>query len=109
MLFDLENIQSVLRKFATDRDWDRFHTPKNLSTALMVEAAELAEIFQWDTGPESAKPTVVDRDRAADEIADVLIYLVRIADVLEIALYPAVLRKIEKNAEKHPVYQERLL
>jgi NTP pyrophosphatase (non-canonical NTP hydrolase) len=75
----------------------------------MVEAAELAEIFQWDSGDESKKPSPVDRDRAVDEIADVLIYLIRIADVLDIALYPAVLRKLEKNEQKYPVYQERLL
>jgi dCTP diphosphatase len=109
MQFDLESIQVALRKFATDRDWNRFHTPKNLSTAIMVEAAELAEIFQWDSGAESSNPGSIDRDRATDEIADVLIYLIRIADVLDIELYPAVLRKLEKNEQKHPVYQERLL
>ncbi len=107
-LFDLEAVQNELRKFAKDRDWERFHTPKNLSTAIMVEAAELAEIFQWDESRESTKPTELDRGRVTDEIADVLIYLIRIADVMDIALYPAVLQKIEKNREKHPTYQTSL-
>lgn len=107
-MFDLEEVQGQLRKFARDRDWDRFHTPKNLSTAIMVEAAELAEIFQWDESRESMAPTESDRDRAIDEIADVMIYLIRIADVMDIALYSAVLQKIQKNEGKYPAYQTSL-
>lgn len=101
-------LQEALRNFAKERGWGRFHTPKNLSTALVVEAAELAEIFQWDTGPESTKPPASDMEHIADEIADVVIYVARIADVLGVDIATAVAAKMAKNADKYPVYQERL-
>jgi dCTP diphosphatase len=107
-MFDWKGLQKKLRAFAKERDWERFHTPKNLSTALMVEAGELAEVFQWDSGSESFSPTDADRERIADEVADVIIYAARLTDVLDIDIEHAVSVKIEKNREKYPVYQERL-
>ena len=102
---DTARIQNLLAKFAADRDWDRFHSPKNLSTALVCEAAELAEIFQWMTLEESA--AAMDDPELAkairDEVADVQIYLLRLADKLSIDLQEAMLEKIERNAERYPV------
>ena len=79
---DLTKLQTTLRHFAAERDWQPFHTPKNLSMALVVEAAEPAEIFQWMTPEQSvqAHDDAVVRERVADEVADVLQYLVQIAD-----------------------------
>lgn len=101
---DIDALQQRLRRFAAERDWQPFHTPKNLSTALIVEAAELAEIFQWMTAEQSlcAASDPVLRERIADETADVLLYLLQIADRTGIDLPQAVERKLEKNARKHP-------
>lgn len=101
---DLKALQLTLRQFAHARDWKPFHTPKNLAMALVVEAAELAEIFQWLTPEQSeaAHNDVVLRERIADEVADVLLYLVQIADHTAVDLKRAVDRKLVKNAKKHP-------
>ena len=101
---DIDALQATLRTFAAERDWQPFHTPKNLSTALIVEAAELAEIFQWMT-PEQSKDAhndAVVREQIADEVADVLQYLLQIADHAQVDLKRAVGRKLVKNARKHP-------
>ncbi len=101
---DIQGLQKRLRAFAAERDWQPFHTPKNLAMALMVEAAELAEIFQWLT-PDRSQAARSDRalqDRVADELADVLLYLVQIADHTGVDLNSAVERKLVKNAKKHP-------
>ena len=101
---DIEALQTTLRTFAAERDWQPFHTPKNLSTALIVEAAELAEIFQWMT-PEQSLAAYTDaalREQIADEVADVLLYLLQIADHTRVDLKRAVGRKLVKNAKKHP-------
>jgi len=93
-----------LRAFARARAWEQFHTPKNLATALVVEAGELAEIFQWAT-PEESDPTAWSpetRARAEDEVADVAIYLLRFADVAGIDLGDAVMAKIERNEARFP-------
>lgn len=102
---DLQALQQTLREFAAARQWQPFHTPKNLSTALMVECAELAEIFQWMTAEESrlACRDPVTRERVADELADVLLYLVQVADQCAIDLPLAAANKLRKNAIKHPV------
>ncbi|MFK8138703.1 MAG: nucleotide pyrophosphohydrolase [Bdellovibrionales bacterium] len=93
-----------LRDFAALRDWDQFHTPKNLAAALSVEASELLEIFQWLTTEESfLKSDTINRSRAKEELADVYIYLLRISDRLDIDLEDAFWSKVEKNAEKYPV------
>ncbi len=97
-------LQDQLLHFAAERDWEPFHTPKNLAMALMVEAAELAEIFQWLTAEESvhAGDDVALRERIGDELADVLLYAAQMADRTGIDLDDAVARKLRKNALKHP-------
>lgn len=100
---DLITLRDELRTFAADRDWDQFHTPKNLATALNVEAAELLEHFQWLKDDESRNLPDPVRQAVAEEIADVLLYLVRIADKLDVDLVEAARRKIELNAKKYPV------
>ncbi len=103
-LMDLHALQRTLRQFAAERGWDELNTPKNLSTALVVEAAELAEIFQW-MSPEASWRTHEDpalHEAVGDEVADVLIYLVQLADRCQVDLAGAVGRKLEKNARKYP-------
>lgn len=104
---DLEELKERLRAFVTERDWDRFHSPKNLSMALAVEAAELVELFQWLTEDESGALDATRRLRAAEELADVLVYLVRIADRLDIDLLQAAGEKLEQNALKYPAERVR--
>ena len=104
---DLEELKERLRAFVAVRDWDRFHSPKNLAMALAVEAAELVELFQWLTEEESAAPDADRRRRAAEELADVLVYLVRIADRLDIDLLQAAGEKLEQNALKYPAERVR--
>lgn len=101
---NLSELQAELRHFAAERDWQPFHTPKNLSTALMVEAAELAEIFQWMTPDESrlAHRDAGTRERIGAEVADVLLYLLQVADHSEIDLAQAVRSKLARNALKYP-------
>jgi NTP pyrophosphatase (non-canonical NTP hydrolase) len=101
---DLNSLQMTLRRFAAERAWGAFHTPKNLAMALVVEAAELAEIFQWLTPEQSAlaRGDAVLQERVADELADVLLYLVQIADHTAVDLERAVERKLLKNARKYP-------
>ncbi len=99
---DLAALKAALRTFAKDRDWDQFHTPKNLATALIVEAAELLEHFQWmDRGDRESLPAR-QREQVALEMADVLLYLIRLADKLEVDLIDAARRKLELNALKYP-------
>jgi len=99
---DLSTLRDALRAFCAERDWHRFHTPKNLVMALSVEAAELVEHFQWSTPEESLNLPAAKRDEVADEIADVLIYLTELADVLGIDPIAAARAKIVKNAAKYP-------
>ena len=101
---DIAALQRELRAFAAARDWQPFHTPKNLAMALMVEAAELLELFQWKTLAESRALTrnAQDKERVADEIADVLLYLLQLADHTDVDIEEAVERKLRKNAVKHP-------
>ena len=104
---DLESLRNQLRTFAADRDWDQFHSPKNLAAALTVEAAELLEHFQWLTEAQSQQlpPEALAAVRA--EVADVLLYLIRISDKLGIDLIAAANAKIVLNAEKYPVEKAR--
>jgi len=101
---DVKALQTRLRDFAAARDWQPYHSPKNLAMALMVEAAELMELFQWQTITESRGFTrnASDKERVADEIADVLLYLLQLADHTDVDVEQAVERKLRKNAEKHP-------
>ena len=102
---DLLLLRDKLRAFAEARDWDQFHSPKNLSMALMVEAAELMEHFQWLSEAQSGNPE--NKDAVAEELADILLYLVRLADKLDVDLLEAALHKLEKNAAKYPAEQVR--
>lgn len=99
----IERLQEEVRKFADARNWEEFHTPKNLAMALAVEAAELMEHFQWLTPRQSAALPVRERRAVAREIADVLIYLVRLCDVLGIDALAAAYAKLPVNARKYPV------
>ena len=103
----LESLRDRLREFAGERDWDQYHTPKNLSMALIGEAAELIEHFQWVAGDTSHLLTDKARRSVEEELADILIYLVRISDKLDIDLYEAVERKIVINAKKYPADKVR--
>ena len=101
---DIKALQARLRAFAVERDWPPFHSPKNLAMALMVEAAELLELFQWLTTAQSHTFTKdpQDKERVGDEMADVLMYLLQLADYTGVDLAEAVEHKLRKNAIKHP-------
>jgi NTP pyrophosphatase (non-canonical NTP hydrolase) len=100
---DLLMLRDKLRVFAEARDWNQFHSPKNLSMALMVEAAELMEHFQWLTEAQSNEITPDVKRAVGEELADILLYLLRLSDRLDIDLLDAALLKLEKNAVKYPV------
>ena len=104
---DLESLRAQLRDFAAARDWDQFHSPKNLAMALAVEAAELLETFQWLTEEQSRNPSPEALAAADEEIADVLLYLIRLSDKLGIDPVAAANRKILRNAEKYPAEKAR--
>lgn len=95
------------RRFAEAREWQPFHTPKNLAMALSVEAAELVECFQWLTPEQSARLDAGARRAVEHEMADVMLYLLRLADVLDIDLPDAARRKMVINARKYPVASSR--
>ncbi|MDI6749007.1 MAG: nucleotide pyrophosphohydrolase [Rhodocyclaceae bacterium] len=101
-IHDLETLKLALRDFAAARDWRQYHTPKNLAMAMIVEAAELVEHFQWATPEESLAPPPEKLAAIRDEVADTLIYLVELADCLGIDLIAAARDKIAKNALKYP-------
>ena len=105
---NLSELQADLRHFAAERDWQPFHTPKNLSTALMVESAELAEIFQWMTPEQSgmAHQDAGMKQSISDEVADVLLYLLQVADRCEINIEQAVRDKLARNGLKYPVKRQ---
>lgn len=100
-------LRDELRRFATDRDWDQFHSPKNLASALSVEAAELLEPFQWLTEEQSRQLTAEQSAAVREEMADVLLYLIRLADKLQVDLAEAAREKIVRNSAKYPVEKAR--
>jgi NTP pyrophosphatase (non-canonical NTP hydrolase) len=102
-LMDIDALQKQLANFATERDWEQFHSPKNLAMALAAEAGELLEVFQWLSEEQSGQLSGKERTAAEHEIADVFIYLLRLADGLKIDLNAAVVAKMQLNAEKYPV------
>jgi NTP pyrophosphatase (non-canonical NTP hydrolase) len=103
----LRELRDQLRDFAAARDWQPFHTPKNLAMALAGEAGEVIEHFQWLTAEQSAALDPAQREAVALELADVLLYLVRLADVLGVDLAAAAQRKLAINAERYPVDKAR--
>lgn len=103
----LLGLRDALRRFAAERDWDQFHSPKNLAAALSVEAAELLEHFQWLSEEASASLSTEARNRVAEEMADVLLYLVRLADKLDVDLVAAAVAKMALNARKYPIEKSR--
>jgi dCTP diphosphatase len=103
----LRELQQQLRRFAAERDWDQFHSPKNLSMALAVEAAELIEQFQWLTEEQSARLDAARLENVRMELADVFIYLLRLADKLDVDLLRAAADKMALNARKYPADQVR--
>lgn len=103
----LTSLRYALRRFAAERDWDQFHCPKNLAMALSVEAAELLEHFQWLPDAESAVLPAGTRAKVREELADVLLYLIRLADKLDVDLAAAAIDKVAVNATKYPIDKAR--
>ena len=98
----LTTLRDALRRFAVERDWNQYHSPKNLAISVSLEAAELLEHFQW-----SGEAAPGAKQEIAHEMADVLLYLVRLADRLDIDLLEAAARKMELNAIKYPIPKEK--
>ena len=107
MTHGLTQLRDALRDFAAARDWDQFHSPKNLASALAVEAAELLERFQWLTEDESRRLPPAELEKVRHEMADVLNYLVRLADKLDVDLLEAARAKIAINEQKYPADEVR--
>jgi NTP pyrophosphatase (non-canonical NTP hydrolase) len=103
----LTALRQALRQFAQERDWDQFHSPKNLAIALSVEAAELLERFQWVSEIDSAALPPERLEQVRHELADVLLYLIRLADKLNIDLSAAAAEKLRLNAAKYPIDKAR--
>lgn len=97
----IAELQTWVDRFSDERDWEKFHTPKNLAMSIAIEAAEIMELYQWRDGKEPTVNTSVDSP-VAEELADVLSYLLRMASVLKIDLAQALALKIKKNALKYP-------
>jgi NTP pyrophosphatase (non-canonical NTP hydrolase) len=97
---DLKKINQKIKNFVKEREWDQFHSPKNLSMALSVEASELVKIFQWLKESDFKK---VDKQKVADEIADILFYLLRISQKMNINIEKSFYAKLKKNIIKYPV------
>ncbi|HEU4850867.1 MAG TPA: nucleotide pyrophosphohydrolase [Telluria sp.] len=104
---DLERMRDLVRAFVAERDWEQFHTPKNLASALTVEAAELLEHFQWLAAGERAELGDAKLRAVRHELADVLFYLLRIADRLDVDLDTALQEKMALNREKYPADKVR--
>lgn len=103
-MIDNQKLANTLRSFAAEREWDQFHTPKNLATSIAVEASELLELFQWSRG-QKGWDEVTDssiRSKVEEELADILLYVIRFADKAGIDLQAIAERKIALNAQKYP-------
>jgi NTP pyrophosphatase (non-canonical NTP hydrolase) len=107
MADSLQELKTLINDFVAERDWAQFHTPKNLAMAMIVEAAELVEQFQWDTPQESQRLSSEKREAVSHELADTFVYLLRIAEVLDIDLIEAANQKIDLNAKKYPADKVR--
>lgn len=100
---DHRALQQALREFAAERDWDQFHSPKNLAMALAAESGELLEQFQWMSEAQSRELESDKRAAVSEELADVFLYLLRVSDLLQIDLIEAANAKLQQNARKYPV------
>ena len=100
---DIKRIEEQINQFAEERNWDKFHKPKNLAMALSVEASELVEIFQWKDGDDFDDPVTIKA--VAEELSDIFYYTMRMCQKLEIDLEEAFFKKMVKNREKHPINQ----
>ena len=96
-----------IRKFRDERDWKKFHDPKNLAASISIEAAELLQLFQWMSGEEATRFAAENKERVSEEIADVAIYLIELADITGIDLAHAIDAKLVKNAKKYPIDKSR--
>ena len=105
MKSDLLELRDLVRQFVNERDWNKFHTPKNLATALSVEASELLEPFQWLVSGEKSELDEAKLTAIRHEMADVLAYLIGLADKLDVDLYQAVLEKMALNRAKYPIHK----
>lgn len=103
----MEEVLKRIRAFRDERDWLQFHDPKNLAISVAIEAAELLEEFQWKSKEESQRHAIVNKERIADEVADVAIYLFELADIVGIDLASAINSKLDKNEIKYPVEKSR--
>jgi dCTP diphosphatase len=106
---ELENLRRRIRTFASEREWEQFHHPKNLVMALGGEVGELTELFQWLTAQESvhAMEDLTLAEAVRDELADIFYYLIRLADVLDVDLPAALLAKLVKNENNYPIHKSR--
>ena len=106
---DLKKLNNEIEKIVSERDWDQFHSVKNLAMALSVESSELLEIFQWMTEAQSnsVKDDGKMMERIEDEVADIFVYMMRIMSKTDIDLEKVVLNKLKKNAEKYPVEKSK--
>jgi NTP pyrophosphatase (non-canonical NTP hydrolase) len=104
---DLEEISAAIRKFRDERDWMQFHSPKNLACSIAIEAAELLEQFQWDSLEESEGKAKDRKSAVTEEVADVAIYLIELADNLGIDLVTAIREKLVANGLKYPANKAR--
>lgn len=96
----LQELKDLIARFVRERDWEQFHTPKNLAMSIAIEAAELMEIFQW--APEKTAMTPEDLGKVREELADVVIYCLAMANRLDVDLSSAVQEKVAKNSRKYP-------
>lgn len=100
---DIRKIINKLRIFSKERDWDKFHTLKNLACSINIESSELLEIFQWNELSKSEIKKKEIKKRISDEVADIMLYLIKFADIAKIDIENSCLEKIEKNKKKYPI------
>ena len=102
---DIKDLQEKVAQFIAERDWNQFHSPKNIAMSIAIESAELMEIFQWRTIEESQKTELLEakREDIEDEVADIMIYLLSFVNVTKIDLYKAVVNKIDRNQSRFPI------
>ena len=103
----LDDLRARINTFVQERDWEQYHSPKNLAMAMIVEAAELVEHFQWNTIEQSYQLSAEKREQVSHELADTFVYLLRIAEVTGVDLIAATNAKIELNAKKYPADKVR--